>query len=101
VIDSVRGAYFLGVIEGSRAVTVGEDENVRWREDLQSRFKCGSNKSGRLVAGDQECSVSDIVLDLGLGSGCSWRRVLLEKDEKRSKSVARGSSVGCGNEGRW
>lgn len=62
---------------------------MRWREDLQGRFEGSTNELSGLVARDKKCSVLDIVLDLGLGSECCWRRILLENDQKRSERIAR------------
>lgn len=94
VVDSVRRTHFFGVVQRCGAVSVGEDVDVRWREDLQSSFKSGCDQIGGLVAGNEKSSVFDVVLDLGFGSKFGWWRVLLEDDEKRSKGVTTASLVG-------
>jgi len=93
VVDTIRRTHFLGIVQRCGAVSVGEDVDVRWREDLQSSFKSGCDQIGGLVARNEKSSVLDIVLDLGFGSEFGWRRILLEDDEKRSKGVTTGSLV--------
>lgn len=93
MVDSVRRANFLSVVQRRRAVSVGKNEDMRWWEDFEGCFKSGCNKIGRLVAGDEKSSVSDVVLNLGFGSELGWWRVLLKDDEERGKGVTVASLV--------
>lgn len=88
MVDSVRCADLLGIVERCWAVAVGENVDVRWWKDLQSRFEGGADKVGRFVARDEKGSVLHIILYFCLGSELGWRRVILKDDEKWSKRIA-------------
>lgn len=91
MVDSVRRANFFGVVQRCWAVSVGKDEDVRCREDLQSCLKSGSNEIGGLIAGNEESCILDVVLNLGFGGELGWWRVVLENNEEGSKGVAAAS----------
>ena len=88
MVHAVWAAHFFRVVERCRAVTVGDDEDVRWREDLQSGLECVGDESSRLVARDHKAGIGNIRLDLGLCGVVGRGRVLLEEDEQRSECVA-------------
>ena len=78
MVDSVWAADFLSVVERRGAVAVGNDEDMRGREDLQGSFKSVGDKASGLVAGDHETGIGNIGRGLGLGSVVGRWRVLLE-----------------------
>jgi hypothetical protein len=95
VVDAVRLAYLFGVVQGCLAVSVGEDENVLRREDLQSSLEGGGDESGGLVARNQERGIFDVVLHHGICVGVGGRRVLLEENQERGEGVATMRLVFC------
>lgn len=47
MVDTMWTTYFFRIIERFRAVAMGDDEDVRWRKDLECRFKrCGDQVGG-------------------------------------------------------
>lgn len=52
VLDTVFGADIRGIVERRIRVTIGDDENVRGREDLNGCLQSRSNDVLRLVAGN-------------------------------------------------
>jgi hypothetical protein len=95
VVDAVRLAHLFGVVQGCLAVSVGEDEDVLRREDLQSSLEGGGDESGGLVARNQKRGIFDVVLHDGVCVGIGGRRVLLEEDQERSEGVATIRLVFC------
>ena len=93
MVYTVWTANLFSVVEWCGAVSVGDDEDVRRREDLQGGFKCVGDESCRLVAWNHEAGVRDIRLNLTLAGVFGSRRVSLEEDEKRSECVTRVKSV--------
>jgi hypothetical protein len=88
VVHTVRAAHLLRIVERGGAVTVGDDKDLRWREDLQCSFEGGGNQACRFVAGNHQASIFDVGLHLGLAGKVGRRRIFLEEDQKRCKGVA-------------
>jgi hypothetical protein len=88
MVDSVRAAHLLSVIERRRTVTIGDDEDVRWREDLQGSFERCSDQSRRFVAWNHQTRICYVGLNLGVAGEVGRWRIFLEKYEKRCKCVA-------------
>lgn len=80
MVDTIRCAHFLGVVERGRTVSIGKDIDVRCWEDFQRCFECSANKLSGLIARDKESSVLNVVLYLGLSCGLGRRRILLKED---------------------
>jgi len=87
VVYTVWAANLFSVVEWCGTVSVGDDEDVRRREDLQGGFKCVGNESCGLVAWNHEAGVRDIRLNLSLAGIFGSRGVSLEEDKKRSEGV--------------
>ena len=88
MVYTVWAAHLFRVVKRCLTVTVGNDKDVRWREDLQGSLEGVGDESGRLVARDHEASVGDVRFDLGLRREIGWWGVVLEEDKKRSEGVA-------------
>lgn len=84
---SVRCTDFFSVVERCDAVSVGNNEDILGRENLQGSLQCSSNEFRRLVTRYQECRVGIILLDIFLGVVSNEGRVALEENKKRSEAV--------------
>lgn len=81
MIHAVRTADLFRIVEWCRAVSVGDDEYIRWREDLQGSFECVGNESSRLIARNHEAGIVNVGMEFGLCREVGERWILLEKDE--------------------
>ena len=87
MVHTVRAAHLFRIVKRGGAVTVGDDKDLRWWEDLQRSFEGGGNEAGRFVAGNHQARIFYVGLHLGLAGEIGRRWIFLEENQKRCEGV--------------